>query len=454
METPTAPMRQLNANLSAQDAEKAELLLDAYGGRLFAYLRFMLADDGAARHVLTGTVVTAIGGASQLTDPGQLAAWLFATARTGYREHLQRAGGHRAPGPGRGDHDRSDHGRDRRASVPEVARRAVIRLAPQTREVFILGAPHNQLSLSEIAAVLDTSLDAAGGLRTQAGLDFVRALALCAEEAGYSELKGAELRVQAEEALAQDAADVPPPLPFGQAPAEEFGPAAGGAPGGATEFGATETLEERAAAAFGDEAVWDRPTGPLRAITGSLRAVSGPFGAVTGPLPAVGRIARGYPRTRRRKQVAAATAGVAVIAGVALGGRMLASGTSDTITLTHGGAPAVMGSSGPAGPAIVLPLTSQAPGQARPDARGASAAEPGSVRGAVSSGPAPQKAPGTGAHPSRGASAPPAPGRTPTVPASSAPTSAPPSSTPSPTASPSAAPTESVSPSPSATSAG
>jgi hypothetical protein len=100
-----------------------------------------------------------------------------------------------------------------RPGLSGIARRAVSRLSSEVREAFILSAPHNKLTLPQLAEVIGVGLDAAADLRAQAGLDFVRAVALSAQEAGFTEFAGADLRIRAEESLAHDASEPPPSLP-------------------------------------------------------------------------------------------------------------------------------------------------------------------------------------------------------------------------------------------------
>lgn len=204
MERPTAPIRRLTPD----GARTAAHVFSTYGGRLYAYFRFMLGNDDAARGALTDTVVgaagdSAAGGGGRPSDPGQPAARIFTLARVEYRRYAH-AG---AVGDDATWTAGTPHGG--RMGLPEIARLAVSRLSPEVREAFVLSAPHNGLSLPDLAKVMGVSLENAADLRAQAGLDFVRALALCADEAGYTMYSGAEMRRRAEASLARDGEEAP-----------------------------------------------------------------------------------------------------------------------------------------------------------------------------------------------------------------------------------------------------
>lgn len=228
MENPTVPMTQLPSELTPDGARAADYLLHAFGGRLYAYFTLMIADDEAARRALTDTLVGAARDAGQVAGPEEWGPRIFLRARTECLrfEHAVAVGGAQ-----RGD--AGDMGWS--PGLPSIARLAVSRLSPEIREAFILSAPHNELSLPDLARVLGVTLESAADLRAQAGLDYVRALALCAEDAGYTTYAGAELRIRAEASLAQDGAVPAPPLPVltkllqtasshGQAPGDERPP--------------------------------------------------------------------------------------------------------------------------------------------------------------------------------------------------------------------------------------
>jgi hypothetical protein len=206
MENPTVPMTQLPSVLTPDGARAADYLLHTFGGRLYAYFTLMIGDDEAARRALTDTLVGAASDAGQVADPDEWGPRIFLRARTECLRFNHAVAV--------GDAQRGDAGdMGWSPGLPSIARRAVSRLSPEIREAFILSAPYNELSLPDLARVLGVPLETAADLRAQAGLDYVRALALCAEDAGYTTYAGAELRIRAEASLAQDGAVPPPPLP-------------------------------------------------------------------------------------------------------------------------------------------------------------------------------------------------------------------------------------------------
>jgi DNA-directed RNA polymerase specialized sigma24 family protein len=206
MENPTVPMPASSRRMP-RDAKAAGVLLSSYGGRLYAYLLLMLGDEAVAKRALADTLVAVAAEARRLRDPDQYAPRLFALARSEYHKHQS------ADAEAADRHWTADGTRDGGCpGLSGVARRAVSRLSPEVREAFILSAPHNKLTLPQLAEVLGVGLDAAADLRAQAGLDFVRAVALSAQEAGFTEFAGADLRIRAEESLAHDASEPPPSL--------------------------------------------------------------------------------------------------------------------------------------------------------------------------------------------------------------------------------------------------
>jgi DNA-directed RNA polymerase specialized sigma24 family protein len=238
MENPTDPMHALPRR-TPRDAKAGDALLSTYGGRLYAYFLLMLGDEAVAKRALADTLVAAAADAERPRDLDQYAPRLFALAHAECHKHQSDdavAAGRNwtadgTPGGGR-------------PGLSGVARRAVSRLSPEVREAFILSAPHNKLSLPQLAEVLGVGLDAAADLRAQAGLDFVRAVALCAQEAGFTEFTGAELRIRAEESLAHDAWEPPPSLPAAMLkyPARAALPGPAGFPGRADLAGPPETF--------------------------------------------------------------------------------------------------------------------------------------------------------------------------------------------------------------------
>ncbi|HEX6452246.1 MAG TPA: hypothetical protein VF060_22655 [Trebonia sp.] len=207
MENPEVPMHPLPRR-TPRNAKAGDVLLSSYGGRLYAYFLLMLGDEAAAKRALADTLAAAAAEVGRPGDPDQYAPRLFALARGECHKHQS------ADAMAAGQHWTVDgtYG-DGRPGLSGVARRAVSRLSPEVREAFILSAPHNKLSLPQLAEVLGVGLDAAADLRAQAGLDFVRAVALCAQEVSFTEFTGAELRIRAEESLAHDASEPPPALP-------------------------------------------------------------------------------------------------------------------------------------------------------------------------------------------------------------------------------------------------
>jgi hypothetical protein len=490
---------QASAQLTSRDANTADVLFSSYGGRLYAYFRLMLADEAVAKRALADTLVAAAadaGRAGRLRDLDQYAPRLFALARAECHKHQS------ASAVGAGRHwTAGTHGADRGPGLPEVARRAVLRLSPDVREAYILSAPHNHLSLPQLAEVLGLGLDAAADLRAQAGLDFIRAVALCAQEADFTEFSGADLRIRAEESLASDAAEPPPSLPILSDPAlaafrddVEAPPALPSEPTTPSQLtmptrpipptpsarSRPELLETQASPHAPLPALTSRPTRaerrpdvtgyPAQADMGGQaemggqatgyrgpRALTGPLRAITEPLQFGDRMVRDRPvrRTTRRRRAAIAWAGggIAAVAVAVIAGNALTAGSNSTITLTHdSGAP-----TGAVSPGAGLGVPMGSPQAGRP--------HPSLSQGAVgngmatSSGSAPTAgAPGMGSVPSQAASLPthgnsqsPAPVRHTSAP-TLAPTKPPskPTGNPSPTTSPSASPSASPSDSSSA----
>jgi len=195
------------SQLSPADARTADVLFRSFGGRLFGYFRFMLGSDSGARRALGNTLAAAAPEAGRARDLDQYAPRLFMLAHAECHEHQS------AEAVGAGQHWTVVTGSGNPV-LPEIARRAVARLAPDVREAYILSAPHNNLTLPQMAEILQLGLDAAADLRAQAGLDFVRAVAVCATEAGFIQFGGAELRIRAEESLERDASEPAPSLPM------------------------------------------------------------------------------------------------------------------------------------------------------------------------------------------------------------------------------------------------
>ena len=395
MDNLPAPMHA-SPPLTAHDARTADALFSSYGGRLFAYFHLMLASETGAKRALTDTLMAAtaeVGRAGRLRDLDEYAPRLFALARAECRKYQS------AEAVGAGRHWTTGDGSSGNPVLAEVARRAVARLAPDVREAYILSAPHNNLSLPQLAEVLGLGLDAAADLRAQAGLDFVRAVALCAQEASFIDFSGADLRIRAEESLARDATEPPPALPLLSDPAlaafretpgtppmprqsralarqappplpsalaaaplpppplsadpvptdpaptavEPFLPAGPGHP---------TRADLAAPAGFGGGPGYGRQPGhdhdpghdsdpgydgPAESYGGWGR-LTGPLRALTGPMQLGGSSARGGRRWRA--VLVWAGGGIAAVAAVIIVGQMLVSGSDSTVTLTHGGVPA------------------------------------------------------------------------------------------------------------------
>lgn len=392
MEKPTVPIHA-SARHGPRGVKAADALFSSYGGRLFAYFHLMLANWETAKRALADTLVAAaddIARTGRLRDLDQYAPRLFALARTECHRYQS------ADAVGAGRHWTAGDGvyiGGRRPELPDVARRAVSRLSPDVREAFILSAPYNRLSLPQLAEVLGVGLDAAADRRAQAGLEFVRAVALCAQEADFTEFSGADLRIRAEESLARDASEPPPSLPIlsdpalaafregGEtqgavpprpalpprpaslgAPALPAAPASGfpaalppgfppaPAPAGTPYADAGETTRVEWMPDAGPLPTRVERTGGGPGIRGAVPGYrgpgtpTGPMRALTGPLPIGDRIVRGRSARhggRRRRAVAAWAGGViAAAAGVVIAVNALASGPDNTITLTHdSGAP-------------------------------------------------------------------------------------------------------------------
>jgi hypothetical protein len=413
---------------------------------LYAYFRFMLGDDGMALRALSDTVVGAAGEMDRVRDPDESAARIFTLARVEYRRHQHVAevsadGARTGVGPGPGG----------RLGLPEIARLAVSRLSSDVREGFVLSAPVGDLSLPVLAKVLGRNLEEAADLRAKAGLDFVRALALCAEEADYTMYSGAEMRRRAEASIARAAEERPPSLPVlddpALAPFRDRGqeppavrdalpmPAPAPVPAVRPTTPATRPAvpaahptvpNERPALPDGYPAVAGAQTRRLdgerghRADDQSYRGYQGDGRGLYddtagsrardyGP-PDYGSAGRAFGRmlgerdtsrgARRRKLALVGAAGIAVVAVVAVvvvGVQALTSGGNDTIMLTHGGPP--VGSVPNGGSGVTLtPSTTGPSSPAKPEPKGgqSSAAQDPAPAGGGYSAPA---YPGTGGGP-------------------------------------------------------
>lgn len=394
------------------DARTADALLRSFGGRLFSYFRFMLGSESGAKRALSATLAAALPEAGRARDLESYGPRLFMLAHAECRKYQP------AEAVGAGQHWTVVTGSGNPV-LPEIARRAVARLAPDVREAYLLSAPYNHLTLPQMAEVLGVGLDAAADLRAQAGLDFVRAVALCATEAGFIQFGGSELRIRAEESLERDASEPPPqgagpaspsPVPAAppalpvqqqqQSPLRTALPPPSSLPAALPSSVALPPPSElpprrrgplpgppvlsppAGPAAFDGETFYDGEAfyddAPPRhaelpsygALAGSGRPEqdfrtsllrTGPLRALTGPM----MLGDDTPRGRRRRRVLAWTGGGVAAAAVAvIGWQVLAAaGPDNTITLTHGSLPTAGVPSGPAvsGPASVPPSPSHSP---------------------------------------------------------------------------------------------
>lgn len=331
MEELPAP-RPTPAQPPHSDAEPVAALLSSYGGRLYSYFRLMLDDDASAKRAVADTLLAAVADEERPRDMDQYAPRLFTLARAKCRKYepaiAVNAGQHWTIGgcpPG----------------LPEIARRAVARLAPEVREVFLLSAPHNGLALPQLAEVLEVRPDAADDLRTEAGVEFARVVLSCAGEADFTEFTGTELCVRAEASLARDASEPAPSLPIlsdpalaafreeGEAPPEAVPPAvippASGPP----------TLTSLVSA----------PPVPAPPVPEPQPPVPPPYvppAATTPGDPAFlelgHRLVRKRPRRRGRAALAWVSGGIAAMAALAIGANALMSRSGDAIRLAPSGA--------------------------------------------------------------------------------------------------------------------
>lgn len=465
------------------DARTADALLRSFGGRLFSYFRFMLGSESGAKRALSATLAAALPEAARARDLESYGPRLFMLA------HAERRKYQAAEAVGVGQHWTVVTGSGNPV-LPEIARRAVARLAPDVREAYLLSAPYNNLTLPQMAEILGVGLDIAADLRAQAGLDFVRAVAQCATEAGFIQFGGSELRIRAEESLERDASEpppegsgpaspslaapppalpvqeqpprttLPPPYSLPEAlpssvalpPPSEMPPPRPPEPTVAFEGGAfyddvpprhaelpgygaeTAHYDTRGPGAYGDGGRLgdDFRTSMLR--TGPLRALTGPM-----------MLGDDTPRARRRRRVLAWTGGGVAAAAVAvIGWQVLAAvGPDNTITLTHGSLPTAPVPSGPAvsGPASGTPGPSQSVTASQsPGARSAASRTSGT-------GPASGSRTSGGTMPAPVAPQPAAGSQPAPAPAPSTRSAAPPASTQSSSSSPpdSASPTDSTS---------
>jgi hypothetical protein len=161
-------------------------LLEAHGVALYEYFRLMLGDETATIRALTDTVVAALAHVGQLRDPRRLRAWLLALARVNAHEFYPAgwdATAERYLGALRGRPSAPDHGDDALAVITDAA---LLRMWPEEREIFIIGAPRYQIPAAELAGIfgLADEQQAAAVLAEAAG-SFWRALERSAGEASF-----------------------------------------------------------------------------------------------------------------------------------------------------------------------------------------------------------------------------------------------------------------------------
>jgi hypothetical protein len=161
-------------------------LLEAHGVALYEYFRLMLGDETATIRALTDTVVAALAHVGQLRDPRRLRAWLLALARVNAHEFYPAgwdATAERYLGSLRGRPSAPDHGDDALAVITDSA---LLRMWPEEREIFIIGAPRYQVPVAELAGIFGLADEQqAGALLAEAAASFWRALERSAGEAGF-----------------------------------------------------------------------------------------------------------------------------------------------------------------------------------------------------------------------------------------------------------------------------
>lgn len=341
-------MEDLPAPRPAQpDAEPAAALLSSYGGRLYSYFRLMLDDDASAKRALADTLLAAVADEERPRDIDQYAPRLFTLARANCRKYEP------AIAVNAGKHWTVTFGKpDSRPGLPEIARRAVARLAPDVREVFLLSAPHNGLALPQLAEVLQAEPDAADDLRTQAGVDFARTTLACAEEADFTEFSGTDLCVRAEESLARDASEPAPSLPILSDPAlaafreDVEAPPESAPPAPAPGAAGPPTLTSLVPAPPPPAPPAPRPSAPAPAPPVLVYV---PPDATTPGDPAFLELGHRLVRKRSRRRGRAAFAwvggGIAAMAALAIGANALMARSGEAARLAPGGAT----------PAAVLP---------------------------------------------------------------------------------------------------
>jgi DNA-directed RNA polymerase specialized sigma24 family protein len=161
-------------------------LLETHGVALYEYFRLMLGDETATIRALTDTVVAALAHVGQLRDPRRLRAWLLALARVNAHEFHPAgwdATAERYLGSLRGRLPAPDHGDDALAVITDAA---LLRMWPEEREIFIIGAPRYQVPAAELAGIFGLADEQqANALLAEAAGSFWRALERSAGDAGF-----------------------------------------------------------------------------------------------------------------------------------------------------------------------------------------------------------------------------------------------------------------------------
>lgn len=137
------------------DAGAFEELVRRWEQRLFYYVRRLVEQEADAWDVLQKTWLKVFGRLKELRDPGALACWLYATARTTAIDHLRRRPGWLVP------HDPAEENLDPPVEDDpglalenvEAVHAALGRLSPPHREVLTLFFLQD-LSVEEIAEVV------------------------------------------------------------------------------------------------------------------------------------------------------------------------------------------------------------------------------------------------------------------------------------------------------------
>jgi hypothetical protein len=153
---------------------------------LHEYFRLMLADQTATIRAMTDTVVAALAHVGRLREPWRLRAWLLALARINAHEFYPAgwdATAERYLGALRGRPAAPDHGDQALAVITDAA---LLRMPPEEREIFIIGAPRYQVPVMELVTIFGLAdEEQATALLAEATESFWRALERSANETGF-----------------------------------------------------------------------------------------------------------------------------------------------------------------------------------------------------------------------------------------------------------------------------